>query len=896
MDVHYLHDFFHPRTIVIFTSDDFYQSIGKTLISNLQKGGYRGELFLIHPDGIASENSLPTFQSLEKLKEAGWPAKGIDLALIAVPPYKVIDVLRTCGQSGIRSVILHTGGTGFSRRNRSGFESEVLQVAREVGVRFVGPNCPGILRPAAKLNATFGLSDVLPGGIALVSQSGAVSTAILDRAGTDHVGFSAVLSPGDAVDTDFGDILTYLATDIHTRSILLYVEGIRHARNFLSGLRIAARMKPVVIVKGGRHEESSRAAMFHTGAMVGSDAVFNAALERSGAVRARTMEQLLFAAEILSSDARVKGNRLCIITNGGGPGVLATDRAEDLGVRIADLSYDTLRTPGPAFPDPWSPSNPVDLHFDAGPERYEEAVRLCLEDPGIDGLLVLYAPRPGTDPLHTARSVVRGKQTASTIPVITSWMGEGRVVASREYFASEKIPSFPYPEAAVEAFAYMARYWRNQKLLAQLPGAGPREEPSDPEGAGMIAENALEEGRHVLDIPESRAMLAAFRIPVKPVMIARNAGEALVAAETLRFPVAMKVDAPDIADRQQAGGVRLNISSPHEVRLRYDDIMRDVKSYSPGVEIRGVTVEPMMRSNKEKELFIGVSQDPVFGPVIQFGLSGYGRDVAQERAVAIPPLNRFIIEQLIARTKADVLREEGFPMEQMVSVLLRVSEMVCELPIITEMILDPVVPGDQGIVVADARILVEAQDRTLGRYGHMAIHPYPADLVEFLQLKDGRPLIIRPIQPDDADREQDFVKRLSPQTRYFRFMQAVQELTPEMLVRFTQIDYDREMALVAMIEDDEGQEIQIGVSRYVTAPDGENCDFAVVISDEWKGFGIGTILMESLMKAARSRGLKRIRGDVLPDNSRMLKLMKKLSFHVSVSKEDPSLYLVEREL
>lgn len=894
MGAHYLHRFFYPKSIAVYGASDRTDSVGMRVFANLISSGYSGDLYPINPKHKTVQN-VKCYPDLRSVK------KKVDLAIVATPARTVLDIIRDCGDHGIKSMIIMSSGFGeIGERGRT-LEKRILDLARATNIRLIGPNCLGLIRPEVKLNATFSKNNALPGDVALVSQSGALCTAILDWAIPRKIGFSAVVSLGDAADTGFGDLLTYLATDPGTRSILLYVEGIRHARSFLSGLRAAARMKPVIVVKSGRHDEGSRAAMSHTGALIGGDDVFNAALERAGVVRAYTIEQLFAAAEVLSGSFRVSGERLCIITNGGGPGVLATDRAVELGVKIANLSDDTMHALNKVLPDHWSHNNPVDILGDSPPERYEKAVSICLKDSGVDGALVLLTPQAMTDPLSAAKSVIHAARDHQSKPILTAWMGEDQVHEARDHFAAEKMAVFTSPEAAVEAFSYLAEYRRNQQLLTQVPDSGSLEKTPDIEGARMIIEGALSEGRKYLDITEARAVLSAFHLPVRMAVLAHTANEALVAAETLGYPVALKINATNLTHKTDVGGVRLNISSPHEVRIRFNEILEDVQRVSPGTDIRGVTVEPMIIGSHRRELLVGVVNDPVFGPVITFGSGGTAVEVIRDRAMALPPLNRFLIERMISRTK--VARMLGhfrnmppIPAEDLHALLLRLSQMVCELPEIRELDLNPVIADESGVVVVDARISVNFPSPGQRRYSHMAIHPYPNDLVTMVQLHDGTTIRIRPIRPEDADREQAFVRGLSEQSRYFRFLQTMQELSPEMLVRFTQIDYYREMALVAVLEGRTGEEKQIGVARYVIDLDGRSCEFAIVVADEWHGKGIGSRLMKNLMNAARAQGLSSIRGEVHKDNSQMLRLMKNLGFLVRSHEEDKSLYIVEREL
>jgi acetyltransferase len=732
-----------------------------------------------------------------------------------------------------------------------------------------------------------------------VSQSGALCTAILDWAIAHDVGFSTLVSLGDAADIDFGDLLDYLAQDSETRSILLYIEGIRDARRFMSGLRSAARMKPVIVLKSGRHIEGSRAALTHTGALIGADDVFDAALQRAGVVRAMTIEQLFAAAQLLASEDRVSSNRLAIVTNGGGPGVMAVDRAMDLGVNLARLSPSTIQALEAALPDHWSHANPVDLLGDAGAERYGMAVRACLEDPGVDGLLVMLTPQAMTDPTACAEAVIAARQN-NRKPVLLCWMGEQQVRAAHELFARHHLPAFSSPESSVEAFAYLTRFHQNQQLLTQVPAPLGRSSEPDIEGARLIIESVLAEGRELLGTAESKAILHAFAIPVTQSIQCRSANDALVVAETLGYPVVMKINSPDISHKSDVGGVRLNIGSAQAVRITYKEMLEAVHGKYPEARVDGITLEPMYRSRHGRELLVGVIRDPVFGPVITFGAGGVQVEVMRDRAVALPPLNTFLARKAIEQTRIAKLLGEfrdmpAIDMEALVQVLRRVSEMICELPHIRAMDINPLIADADGVIALDARIEVERPHLSLDRYSHMAIHPYPKHLVSRCQLADGTDITIRPIRPEDAGIEQSFVKGLSSQSKYFRFMRSLNELTQEMLVRFTQLDYHRELALIAVLEQD-GRETELGVARYIINPDGQSCEFALVVADAWQGKGIGSRLMQALMEAARQRGLNEMNGEILASNHNMLHLMTSLGFSLRASGEDPGVKLASREL
>jgi acetyltransferase len=893
MGPHYLDRLFAPHAIAVFGASDRDGSVGNIVFRNLRQGGYQGKLYPINP----KHHKVQGRKAWPDIGTIGHP---IDLAVIATPAATVPDIVRQCGEAGVHAAVILSAGFGEAGDDGSRLQTQLLSHARDYGMRIVGPNCLGVMRPLSGLNATFSHNIAQPGHMALVSQSGALCTAVLDWAEGRDIGFSAMASLGDAADVDFGDVLSYLALDPHTHSILLYVEGISDARGFISGLRIAARLKPVVVVKAGRHAEGTRAALSHTGALVGGDEVFHAALRRAGAVRAYTVKQLFAAAELLASrDYQVHGNRLAIVTNGGGPGVMATDRAVEQHLAMAALGKDTLAALDGLLPAHWSHGNPVDILGDADAQRYRGAVAACLADPGVDGLLVMLTPQAMTEPLAAAEAVVAASADSNK-PLLTSWMGAGKVADAHALFTAHHIPHFDTPEAAVEGFSYLASHHRNQQLLLQAPGPlGRRSEP-DVQGARLVIEEALAEGRNSLSSLETHAVLHAFGVPVVRIVEAADANQALVLAETLGFPLAMKINSPDISHKSDVGGVRLNIDNAAAVRNVFRELVDGASAARPGARISGVTLEPMYRRPHGRELLVGVVRDPVFGPAISVGAGGTMVEVINDKFVSLPPLNRYIARQMIQRTRVGRLLgafrdKPAVDMTELENVLLRVSELVCELPQVIELDINPLIVDEQGALAVDARMAVDYPAAGARDYAHMAIHPYPGQLVHREQLSDGSNITIRPIRPEDARIEADFVRNLSPESKYFRFMRALQELTPEMLVRFTQIDYDLEMALIATVEQMD-QEVEVGVARYATNPDGESCEFAIVVDDRWHHKGLGVRLMRELMAAARQRGLKTMVGEALANNHHMLSLADSLGFRISNSPDDPGVRIMARAL
>jgi acetyltransferase len=896
MGKHYLNPLFAPKSVAVFGASDRPDSVGQIVFQNMLQGGFKGLLYPInskHPE-------VQGQRAYTSISEIGQP---VELVVIATPPQSVPGILEDCGVHGVKAAVIITAGFGETGPAGAALERQLVETAHRYNIRLIGPNCLGIMRPSIGLNATFNKGPADAGNIALISQSGALCTAILDWATRNDVGFSSVVSMGSSTDVDFGEILDFLVSDPNTHSILMYIEGIRNARSFMSALRAAARIKPVILVKVGRHPAGSKAAMSHTASLVGADDVFDAAISRVGVVRVETVTHLFTAARALAFGFRPAGNRLAIVTNGGGPGVMAADRASDLGLAMATLSDATVEYLNQYLPPNWPHGNPVDIIGDAQADRYYHAVKACLDDDNVDGVLAILTPQAMTKPLESAKVLIDLANTNTTRhskPLLTCWMGETQVAESRDAFTKAHLPHFRTPEPAVEVFSHLSAYYRNQKLLMQMPGPLSHHLEPDVESARLIIEGAMQGHRKVLTEMESKALLAAFHIPVARTVVAHSPNEALLIAQQLDFPVAMKVNSPDITHKSDAGGVVLNLNNAHEVRAAYQHIMDNVQRNRPNAKVDGISIEQMVVKANGRELMIGVTSDPVFGPVITFGAGGIAVEIMGDRAVALPPLNTFLVKELIRDTRIARMLDafRNMPpanMEALEDVLLRVSEMVCELPLLKEMDINPLILDENGALAADARVVVEYRQPSADRYAHMAIYPYPTHLINQWQLADGTDLIIRPIRPEDADIEKQFVHDLSEESKYFRFMNSMQELTETMLVRFTQLDYSREMALVAVTQE-QGQEIELGVARYAINPDGETCEFALVVADRMQGKGLGQKLMVALMEAARSMGLSVIEGEVLNNNHSMLKMMTRLGFSIKSSEDDPSIMKVSKAL
>lgn len=720
MTQHILHRLFSPRSVAIVGAGPADDSVGGRVYRNLLDGGFPGPLYPVNPTH-AEINGHACYSSLSGINAA------VDLAVIATPAPTVETIIRQCGECGIGAAIVISAG--FGERGPEGVRREqaVLEAGRRHGVRLLGPNCLGLMNTAVNLNATFSKNIARPGPLALISQSGAICTAILDWADSRQIGFSSIVSIGAAADVGFGDVLDYLAEDNGTGSILLYVEGIRNARQFINGLRRAAYAKPVIVLKAGRHQSGGLAAMTHTGAMVGADDVFDAALARTGAVRVMTIEQLFTAASLLAVPRTVTGDRLAIISNGGGLGVMATDHATDVGIPLAGLSDQTLQTLNQILPESWSHANPVDLLGDANADRYRAAVSACVVDPGVDGLLVMLSPQAMTDTQACAAGMIEAVR-GNNKPVLACWMGGKQVAVALPTLDSAGIPNFDSPEASIEGFAHLTAWYHNQQSLRQSPP--PLDDLSRPDinTARRIIDTALTNGRSLLDTHEVRTLLQSFNIPITRSLHCASLENALNAATELSYPVVMKIDSPDISHKSDVGGVVLDIRTEESLRLAYRNIISAAQQARPTARINGVTIEPMCRTGHGRELIAGVTTDIVFGPVVTFGAGGISVEIVRDRSVALPPLNNLLTRQMIARTRIAALLGPyrdvpGIDMNALIQVIRRVSEMVTELPEIVALDINPLIAHEHGVIALDARVQIARVSERLPRYGHLAIEP-----------------------------------------------------------------------------------------------------------------------------------------------------------------------------
>jgi acetyltransferase len=819
----------------------------------------------------------------------------VDLAVIATPAATVPAVLNEAVECGVKGAIVISAGFSELGADGQALEETIRATARG-RMRLIGPNCLGVLHPPSGLNASFAAGMALPGKVALLSQSGAICTSILDWANQKHVGFSAFVSVGAMADVDFADLLDYFGDDADTQSIILYMESIGDVRKFLSAARNVARTKTVITIKAGRTEAAAKAAASHTGALAGSDAVFDTAFRRAGVLRVDTIGELFAMSEILAMQPRPAGPALAIITNAGGPGVMATDALVGGGGRLAELSPTTRAALDASLPHYWSHANPIDILGEATPARYRAVVEACTRDPNVQGLLVLLTPQAMTDPTETARCVAPFGQTPGK-PVLASWMGGAAVRAGREILSAAGIPTFDSPEDGTRAFLHMVQYRRNQEALYETPEALPEDWTPDRDGVRQVFTAVRAAGRTLLTEAEAKNVLAAYGIPVVPTFACGTADEAVAAARRIGFPVVLKVLSTTITHKTDVDGVQIGLADETAVRTAYRTIESNVRKRSPS-GFEGVTVQPMIR-DKGYELIVGSSIDRQFGPVILFGGGGVLVEVMRDSALGLPPLNRALARRLIERTRIiealkGVRGQEPVPLESLETLLVNFSQLVADFLEISEIDVNPLLAAPERVVALDARILLCPADLPQGQRPRLAIRPYPNQYVAPWRLRDGTEVVVRPIRAEDEALIVQLFSTFSEHTIHMRFFSMIKRLSHESLIRLCHLDYEREMALVA-VQHSDGLTRILGVSRYYLDPETGVAEFAVVVGDPWQGQGLGYHLMQRLIEVARQNDVKRLVGQVLQENSDMLRLVRDLGFSLQ-SSADPAVVQAEFDL
>jgi acetyltransferase len=875
---------FSPKSIAIIGATETLNSVGRTILENLQKGGFAGDLYPVNPKR-PTVLGLKAYPSIKEVP--GTP----DLVVIITPPATVPSIVHDCVDKGVPGAIIITAG--FKEIGAPGVELErqIMGEANRGGMRIVGPNCLGVMVPQWKLNATFAADMARPGSVAFISQSGALCTAVLDWSLRENVGFSAFVSLGSMLDVGWGDLIYHLGDDPNTRSIVIYMESIGDARAFLSAAREVALTKPIIVIKPGRTAAAAKAAASHTGSLTGSDEVLQAAFQRVGVLRVDAISELFDMAEVLSKQPRPKGPRLTIVTNAGGPSVIATDMLITSGAQLADLTPETMEAFNLILPPTWSHNNPVDIIGDAKPELYAKAVEIAAKDPNTDGLLVILTPQAMTDPVATAEQLkpfahIEGK------PILASWMGAGQVEKGEDILNAANIPTFKYPDRAARAFYYMWRYSENLRALYETPAAQPENTRGiNRDKAKALIDGAKASGRTILTEFESKELLSAYGIPTVETHIARTESDAVKIAARLGFPVVIKLFSETITHKTDVGGVQLNLRTASAVRLAWATIEESVTKKVGKEHFLGVTVQPMIKL-EGYELIVGSSVDSQFGPVLLFGTGGQLVEVFKDRALALPPLNATLARRMMERTKIftalqGVRGRKSANIAELEQLLVRFSQLVVEQPWIAEIDINPLLVSAERIFALDARVVLHDLKTPEDKLPRPAIRPYPVQYLSPWKLKNKAPVVIRPIRPEDEPLMVKFHETLSEETVYHRYFSALklsQRVAHERLTRICFNDYDREIALVVEHTSPRSETPAIlGVGRLSKLHGTNEAEFSLLVSDAWHGLGLGEELLKRLIEIGRDEKLDRIVGQILSDNQAMQHICKKIGFKVEYS-------------
>ena len=882
-----LETIFAPKNLALIGASENSGSVGRTLLWNLISNPFGGTVFPVNP----KRTSLLGIKAYSNIREV---SEQVDLAVIATPATTVPQIIQECVEAGVRSAIVISAGFKEAGPAGADLEEQVLGQVRRGKMRLIGPNCLGVMNPTSGLNATFARAMAHPGKVGFISQSGALCTSILDWSLRENVGFSAFVSVGSMLDVSWGDLIYYLGEDPRTESILLYMESIGDARSFLSAAREVALTKPIIVIKAGRTTAAAKAAASHTGALAGSDEVLEASFRRCGVLRVNRMADLFYMAEVLSKQPRPKGPRLMILTNAGGPGVLATDELITEGGELAELSTETLESLNGILPPHWSRGNPIDILGDAGPDRYGKSLEIAAKDPNSDGLLVVLTPQAMTDPTQTAEQL---KQYGTTFrkPILASWMGGADVSAGENILNRAGIPTFPYPDTAARAFNYMWRYNYNLRSLYETPIL-----PEDSEGmpdrnrAYEIVQQVRDAGRALLSESESKQFLAAYGIPTVETRAAVGEAEAVKAAKSIGYPVVVKLLSETVTHKTDVGGVQLDLPDADAVGRAYRAIESTVSEKAGREHFGSVTVQPMIRSDGY-EIILGSSVDAEFGPVLLFGAGGQLVEVMKDRALGLPPLNTTLARRMMEQTRIytalkGVRGRKPVDLAALEQLMVRFSQLVVEQRWVKEIDINPLLVSSERLLALDARVVLHDSDLSEDQLPKLAIRPYPTQYVWAWKTKEGEEVEIRPIRSEDEPQMVRFHETLSERSvylRYFHMIKLSQRVSHERLTRICFNDYDREIALVAEREDSKPVRGEIlGVVRLIKVPGTGEAEFAIVVSDRFQHRGLGFELMRRALEVGRSEKIRRITAEILPENLEMQNLCKKLGFRLRHNAEE----------
>lgn len=871
---------FAPRNVAVIGATERPGSVGRTILWNLISSPFGGTVFPVNP----TRSSILGIRAYPKIADV--PEK-VDLAVIVTPARTVPGVMQECADQGIKGVIIISAG--FKETGPEGVELErqILEIARAYEMRVIGPNCLGVMNPISGLNATFAAAMARPGNVGFISQSGALCTAVLDWSFKENVGFSAFVSIGSMLDVGWGDLIDYLGRDERTQSIVIYMESVGNARSFLSAAREVALRKPIIIIKAGRTDAAAHAAASHTGSLTGSDEVLDAAFRRCGVLRVDNISHVFYMAEVLAKQPRPKGPRLTIITNAGGPGVLATDALILGGGELARLSEQTVQALNDLLPPHWSHNNPIDILGDAGPELYAKTLEIAGQDPEGDGLLVILTPQAMTDPTQTAEAL-RRFEGAFDKPLLASWMGGPDVAAGVAILNRSNIPTFDFPDTAARIFNYMWQYTHNLRAIYETPMLPLDSYAETPDRALVenIITKAREEGREILTEHESKQVLAAYYIPTVQTQVAATEQEAVTQAEEIGYPVVLKLHSKTITHKTDVGGVQLNLRDADAVKAAFNAIKHSVAEKVGAEHFEGVAVQPMIRLDGY-ELIVGSSIDPQFGPVLLFGTGGQLVEVFKDRALGLPPLNTTLARRMIERTRIykalqGVRGRPPVDLDALERLMVRFSQLVVEQPWIKEIDINPLLASHERLLALDARVVLHGKEVTEAQLPKPAIRPYPTQYVQPWTSKDGTLVTFRPIRPEDEPLMRKFHEGLSERTVYLRYLRAMnlsQRIGHERLSRLSFIDYDREMALVAVRRNERTGEPEImGVGRITKVSGTPRAEFAMLVSDRFQHQGLGKEILRRLIEVARDEKIAMLFGNVLEENVEMISLITKFGF------------------
>lgn len=871
---------FNPKSVAVIGASDEEGSVGYALMKNFTESGFAGHVF---PVNLKKTEvlGLKAYQSVEQVPEP------VDLAVIATPARTVPDVLEQCGKAGINGIIIISAGFKEIGPEGRALEEKITEIKKKYKMRIVGPNCLGVIRPMLHLNATFISKMPKPGNIAFISQSGALGSAILDWAMHENIGFSNFISLGSMIDVDFGDLIDYFGTDPKTKSILMYIEGITDARKFMSAARHFARTKPIIVVKAGKFSESAKAAASHTGSLTGEDMIYDKAFKRAGMVRVEEIADLFNCAAVLGMQPIPRGPNLAIITNAGGPGVMATDALIAQGGTLAKLSDKTMETLNSILPHFWSRGNPIDILGDAKADRYRAVVEACLNDDNVDGIVIIYTAQAVAEPVEVAKSLVEliRNRTYQNKTILTSFMGFGAVEEANRVFVDNNIPTYSTPEQAIKTYQYMHQYKRNLELLYETPEELPTDVVPPKRPLLTVLRNVAAENREILTEAEAKTFLEYYNFPVVRTRTATTENDAALLASQLGYPVVLKILSPQITHKSDAGGVALDLTNENEVREAFKEVMQRAKQYNPDADILGVTVQPMIK-RQGYEVIIGAKADPLFGPVILFGMGGVGVELFKDFAIGIPPLNETLVRRMMEETKVYQLLK-GFRNEPpaniklLEEILVRFSQMLVDFPQLKEVDINPLFINEKEAFAFDARIVIDP-DKVFKKFEphqHLVVTPYPTKYETLWRLRDGRTVILRPIKPEDESMWLEMFQNFSEESIRYRFFQILKDTPHETRVRYCNIDYDREIAIVAELTE-EGRKRILGVARVSIEPDGKTGEIAFIVADPWQGLGLGTKLVDYVLEICADMKLETIYAIMLADNYRAMGLMKKMGFTV----------------